>query len=109
MSKRNGRVHKGPEILVHSDPDTVSLVQAIGERINTVFDTYRRTRGMDLAVPDSLQPDMLRFIAMADRHQHGDFRNYPSEAKAARTVAQWSVTVYRALRGQKDEKIQWRE
>ena len=106
MSRRNGKpIHANR--LVPSTPDTVALGLAVEERFLTVFHLYLRTRGLQMSTPQSLDRDMYRWRAMRVRHKVGDLRNSEAELASTKAIAQWTVNLHMALRGQESVAIAW--
>lgn len=106
MSKTNGT---GPDTLVASDADCVQLAEAISDRVQDLMRTHRIVQGMDLPAPTSMKSDFRLWQRMLKRHRSGDMRHSKSELMAARAVAQWSVNVQMALRGQPSKVVEWRD
>lgn len=90
-----------------STMDDVCLGEAIETRLADLADAYLRIRGRTLQVPEILKNDFVRYTAYRSRHRKGDFRHSDSELKSVREIAQWSVQVNRALRGQPPKHIDW--
>ena len=91
--------------LLPSTPDTISLSEAVTERFISVFEFHRQLKGFDLAVPESIELDLVKWRMMVGRHRKGDFRNLESELIALKEVAQWTVEQNCILRGQPIKKV----
>jgi len=94
-------------LLRQSSLDTVELGRAVEDKFLDLMATYLRIKGECLAVPASLNPDMLRWREMRVRHKRGQLENTEAELKSVQTIAQWTVDVNMALRGQPTKRIQW--
>jgi len=106
MTRRNGKAIHG-EALKNSSQDDTALAVKVEEGFLTICELYAREHGESLPIPKELDQDLFRWRQMAVRHKQGDFRNTESEKQSLRIVAQWTVSVHMALRGQSDKKIEW--
>lgn len=106
MTRRNGRHHQ-PDALRTSTFDDASLCRAVEVRFKWLLADWLRIRGEPLSVPNNLYADMFRWRTMAVRHKGGDLRDTPSEIKSLRAVAQWTVSVNRALHNQEPVTVDW--
>ncbi len=106
MIRRNGRHHQ-PDALRTSTFDDANLCRAVEVRFKRLLADWLRIRGEPLTPPDCLDADMFRWRQMAVRHKGGDLRDTPSEIKSLRAVAQWTVSVNRALCNQEPITIDW--
>lgn len=105
MSKQNGR----PDILLPSNPDLAELAAAVEGKFLELCQFHRRVAGFDLAIPEWLRQDALRWRRMVLRHRHGDFRHTSSEKKSTRAVAEWTLSVNCKLRNQVYVPMVWRD
>lgn len=88
-----------------STPDTVALADAVEARFLDLCGSWQRVKGVDLPIPASLDPDMLRWREMRVRHLRGDFRNTEAELKSTKAVAQFTLDMNCSLRNQPPQKL----
>lgn len=111
MGRRNGNgqpQYPSIENLVPSDNDLVQLGLSVEQRFLELTESYIRIKGIRLVIPTSLQPDAMRWRRMVMRHRNGDYRNTPSELKATRAFAQWTLDINCEMRGQVKQQIVWK-
>jgi hypothetical protein len=83
------------------------LAIAVEMRFLELCEAYLRIKGERLKIPDSLLPDARRWRAMLVRHRRGDLRCTPSELKATKAFADWTVKVNCEMRNQPAKKVEW--
>lgn len=93
--------------LFPSNPDMITLAEAVESRFLTLCEGWLRKCGVELPIPKSMDRDMLRWRQMRVRHKRGDRRNTLAEIKSMKAVAQWTVMMNCELRGQPDKQIVW--
>jgi len=99
-------IHFG--VLHTSDLDTIELARAVEDRFLDLLSAYLRIRGVPLAIPVTLNADMLRWREMRVRHRSGDLRNTEAELKSTQAIAQWTLSENASLRNQKPVTVVWR-
>lgn len=96
-------------MLQNSTQDDILLSHEVEVRLKELQQSYLDRVGNSLVVPVDLQPDYKRFIQMRMRHRQGDFRHSADESLSLKAVAQWTVNVNSALRGQVTQRITWKD
>lgn len=91
--------------LKNSSMDTVALSQAVEERFLVLCKTWLRVKGVQIPIPKSLDPDLLRWRAMATRHRRGDYRSTEAEDRSVKSIAQWTLDMNAELRGQEKQEL----
>ncbi len=105
--RSNGHARIHSNVLAPSSPDTIALGLAVEERFNAVFNLHVRLRGLQLAVPQSLDKDMLRWRTMRVRHKSGDLRNSEEELRSTKSIAQWTCDTNSIVREQPIKAVVW--
>ncbi len=90
-----------------STPDDYQLGAAVEQRFLDLSDAYLRIKGETLVFPPELNAAVLRWRAMRVRHKAGDYRHKPSEMRATKEVATWTLEVNDELRNQPGKRYQW--
>jgi len=109
VQKKTRRRPKMTDQLKPSEGDIVALGTAVQERFNTVLGLYFQMRGVSAPIAPSLDADIKLWAGMHARHIQGDFRNTDGEKKATRNVAQWTLDMNCALRGQSPKTLEWKD
>ena len=105
VGRKNKNIHANR--LVESTPDDVALALAVEERFLGLCKLHLRLRGVELAIPQSLDEDVRRWRKMRVRHKGLDFRHTESEIRSVRTFAQWTCDVNCELRNQDRVVVNW--
>ena len=87
-------------MLIPSTMDAIALAQAVEDRFLDLCGSWLRIKGVELPIPVSLNPDMLRWREMRIRHMKGDFRNTEAELKSTKVIAQFTLDCNCSLRNQ---------
>jgi hypothetical protein len=95
--------------MVPSDADMVSLGVSVEAGFLECASLYQRVNKVELVVPASIMPDVVRWREMRMRHKKGDHRHTEGENLATRSVAQWTLDNYLVLRGQPVKKLVWKD
>jgi hypothetical protein len=101
-------MNRHTNVLQDSRPDDIALCSSVEAGFLEVCGLQKRLLGVELVVPESMKPDMLRWRTMRKRHKQGDFRNTEAELKSLQAVAQWTLDMKMDLRNQPREVLQWR-
>lgn len=83
-----------------ADPDDITLVHAIRDKLDELRQSHVYYRGTDLIVPKDLQTDYQRFLQLHERFCNADYRISQAEYMSMQMVANWSVSIFRQLRNQ---------
>lgn len=92
-------------MLKPSEQDTVALAMAVEDRFLDLCGAWLRVKGVEIPIPESMNPDMLRWREMRVRHRRGDFRNSEAELKSTKAIAQWTLDMNASLRNQQPQKL----
>lgn len=104
----NGKVIH-TKVLVPSDLDMVTLVDAVEARFLRLLEEHQRIRGTELYPPKDLDADMLLWRTLHARHVKRDFRHTDDEKKAVRRVAEWTLQENCKLRNQVYKPVEWKD
>lgn len=88
-------------------PDT-SLVDGtyqVEQRFLDLTHSYLRIKGEELPIPPEIDADMFRWRELSVRLRGGDFRYRPSEVKALKNIAQWTLVENAKLRNQPPPEV----
>ena len=96
-------------MLVQSGQDDILLAYEVEKRFGEIAQTHVHQRGTVLEIPRGLQFEFRLFMGLRERHRAGDFRHTEAEQSATKAIAQWTVTINCALRGQPNKVVQWKD
>jgi len=84
----------------------VTFGEAVESRFLDLCGSWRRVKGVDLPISESLNADMMRWREMRVRHRSGDFRHTEAELSSTKAIAQWTLDCNAALRNQVPKKLE---